>query len=96
MLLNESGKCKKQAFGECNNIFLESFVKFDHNNQLLSDYLYHINKYNKLKKKNKGPKHTYTCRSGMFSDFCIRTHMHSASSYEVMKSNLTRVRQENC
>ena len=58
----------------------------------MSDSFYHITESTKLIKKLGFE--TYPCRSAMLWNFCVGIHMYSASTYDVTKSYLTRVRDK--
>ena len=69
--------------------FRTSLIKYFNKGQRMSDSFYHITESRELDLKKKGPKHS-SCRSAMFWNFYVGIHMYSASTYDVMKSCLTR------
>ena len=76
--------------------FRTSLIKFYHNSQRMSDSFYQITEPSELNKRNKVPKILISpCRSAIFWNFCVGIHRYGALTYNVIKSYLTRVRQEN-
>ena len=71
--------------------FRTSLIKSYHNSQRITDSFYHMTESKKMRVQNIL---IAKCKSAVFWKFCVGIKMYSASTYDVMKSYRTRVRDK--
>ena len=84
MLLNE-------PLASLISYFRTSLIKSYHNSQRITDSFYHMTESKQMRVQNTL---IVKCKSAIFWNFCVGIQMYSASTYDVMKSYLTRVRDK--